>query len=62
MFSFVPRWPEQYGSAKKVLIQDSELERAKGYYTGQLIINNDTTDNITSFIGYQAIYNPEKIL
>lgn len=41
---------------------DSELERAKGYYIGQLLLQNDTTDNLASWYGYQAVMDIEKIL
>ncbi len=53
---------EQINIIKKGKVNKSDLERAKGYYIGQLAINNDTTDNISSFVGYQAIYNSKKIL
>ena len=53
---------QQINILKKGKITDSQLKRAKGYYIGQLIIQNDTTDNIASWIGYQAICDTNQIL
>ncbi len=53
---------EQINIIKNGGMSNSELERAKGYYIGQLTINNDTTDSLASWVGYQAIYGTKKIL
>ncbi len=41
---------------------EEELERAKGYYIGQLSINNETTDDLASWYGYQAICDMKSIV
>jgi predicted Zn-dependent peptidase len=40
---------------------DKELKRAKAYFIGQLLVNNETTDALASWYGYQAVGNPKKI-
>ncbi len=39
-----------------------EFKRAKAYYVGQLLINNETTDALANWYGYQAINNIKTIL
>jgi predicted Zn-dependent peptidase len=43
-------------------ISDVQIERAKGYFVGQLMIQNDTTDSLASWFGYQAVNNDKKLL
>jgi predicted Zn-dependent peptidase len=47
---------------KKGKINHSQIERAKGFFIGQLMINNDTTDNIADWFGYQISNNGKEIL
>lgn len=41
---------------------EKEIERAKGFLTGSLLINTETSDEFTSWYGYQELLNPKEVL
>lgn len=49
-------------SLKKGKFSDNELERAKGYFTSQLRVNIETSEDFANWYGEQAILSPKKIL
>lgn len=53
---------QQLTNIKTGKFTNKELIRAKAYYIGQLLVNNETTDALASWYGYQAINNSKKIL
>lgn len=49
-------------SIKNGHLSSKEITRAKEYYIGQLLINNETTDALANWYGHQAIIDLHKIL
>ncbi|MCX6726977.1 MAG: pitrilysin family protein [Candidatus Shapirobacteria bacterium] len=39
-----------------------EIDRAKGFLSGSLILNNEKSDDLANWFGYQKMFNSEKVL